>query len=143
MAAPLSPGCPLVVPAVPSVPSQMDLLPFINKAGCECLNESDEHGFENCLRKDSSYLESDCDEQVQPTPSRGLPAAMGMFYCWKNTWGTKLGVPVLSTLRIPKQRGLCWDRMCAAGGSEHILVFQSSLIPVSCAELVSNEETSV
>ncbi|KAF4792723.1 Thioredoxin-like protein 1 [Turdus rufiventris] len=42
----------------------MDLLPFVNKAGCECLNESDEHGFENCLRKDSSYLESDCDEQV-------------------------------------------------------------------------------
>lgn len=43
---------------------QMDLMPFINKAGCECLNESDEHGFENCLRKDSTYLESDCDEQV-------------------------------------------------------------------------------
>jgi len=44
---------------------QMDLMPFINKAGCECLNESDEHGFDNCLRKDSTYLESDCDEQVQ------------------------------------------------------------------------------
>uniref|UniRef100_A0A8C0IFS7 Thioredoxin like 1 n=1 Tax=Bubo bubo TaxID=30461 RepID=A0A8C0IFS7_BUBBB len=43
----------------------MDLMPFINKAGCECLNESDEHGFDNCLRKDSTYLESDCDEQVQ------------------------------------------------------------------------------
>lgn len=43
---------------------QMDLMPFINKAGCECLNESDEHGFDNCLRKDSTYLESDCDEQV-------------------------------------------------------------------------------
>lgn len=43
----------------------MDLMPFINKAGCECLNESDEHGFDNCLRKDSTYLESDCDEQVR------------------------------------------------------------------------------
>lgn len=26
-------------------------MPFINKAGCECLNESDEHGFDNCLRE--------------------------------------------------------------------------------------------
>ena len=43
---------------------QMDLMPFINKAGCECLNESDEHGFDNCLRKDMTFLESDCDEQV-------------------------------------------------------------------------------
>lgn len=39
-------------------------MPFINKAGCECLNESDEHGFDNCLRKDMTFLESDCDEQV-------------------------------------------------------------------------------
>ncbi|KFV73560.1 Thioredoxin-like 1, partial [Dryobates pubescens] len=53
----------------------MDLLPFINKAGCECLNESDEHGFDNCLRKDCSYLQSDCDEQVRGggTPWRGAP----------------------------------------------------------------------
>ncbi|XP_029548374.1 thioredoxin-like protein 1 [Salmo trutta] len=42
----------------------MDLMPFVNKAGCECLNESDESGFENCLVKDTTYLESDCDEQV-------------------------------------------------------------------------------
>lgn len=42
----------------------MDLMPFVNKAGCECLNESDDCGFDNCLVKDSSYLESDCDEQV-------------------------------------------------------------------------------
>ena len=42
----------------------MDLMPFVNKAGCECLNESDDCGFDNCLIKDSSYLESDCDEQV-------------------------------------------------------------------------------
>lgn len=43
---------------------QMDLMPFVNKAGCECLNESDDCGFDNCLIKDTSYLESDCDEQV-------------------------------------------------------------------------------
>ena len=42
----------------------MDLMPFVNKAGCECLNESDESGFDNCLVKDTTYLESDCDEQV-------------------------------------------------------------------------------
>lgn len=42
----------------------MDLMPFVNKSGCECLNESDDCGFDNCLVKDSSYLESDCDEQV-------------------------------------------------------------------------------
>lgn len=46
--------------------SQMDLMPFVNKAGCECLNESDDCGFDNCLIKDSSYLESDCDDQVPP-----------------------------------------------------------------------------
>lgn len=46
----------------------MDLMPFVNKAGCECLNESDEHGFDNCLRKDSTFLESDCDEQVYCLP---------------------------------------------------------------------------
>lgn len=42
----------------------MDLMPFVNKAGCECLNESDECGFDNCLIKNPSCLESDCDEQV-------------------------------------------------------------------------------
>lgn len=67
--------------------SQMDLLPFINKAGCECLNESDEHGFENCLRKDSSYLESDCDEQVRPRRSRGLLGFMWIFYCRRSGTG--------------------------------------------------------
>ena len=42
----------------------MDLIPFVSKTGCECLNESDDCGFDNCLTKDDSYLESDCDEQV-------------------------------------------------------------------------------
>lgn len=48
--------------------AQMDLMPFVNKAGCECLNESDDCGFDNCLIKDSSCLESDCDEQVTSDP---------------------------------------------------------------------------
>jgi hypothetical protein len=26
----------------------MDLMPSVNKAGWECLNESDEHGFDKC-----------------------------------------------------------------------------------------------
>uniref|UniRef100_A0A674MI62 Thioredoxin-like 1 n=1 Tax=Takifugu rubripes TaxID=31033 RepID=A0A674MI62_TAKRU len=50
----------------------MDLMPFVNKAGCECLNESDDCGFDNCLIKDSSYLESDCDEQVCSPHMRDL-----------------------------------------------------------------------
>lgn len=52
---------------------QMDLMPFVNKAGCECLNESDDCGFDNCLIKDSTYLESDCDEQVRGLNSNNLP----------------------------------------------------------------------
>uniref|UniRef100_A0A493SSR3 Thioredoxin like 1 n=1 Tax=Anas platyrhynchos platyrhynchos TaxID=8840 RepID=A0A493SSR3_ANAPP len=54
----------------------MDLMPFINKAGCECLNESDEHGFDNCLRKDSTYLESDCDEQLLITVAFSQPVKL-------------------------------------------------------------------
>ncbi|KAH0627842.1 hypothetical protein JD844_008338 [Phrynosoma platyrhinos] len=54
----------------------MDLMPFVNKAGCECLNESDEHGFENCLRKDSTYLESDCDEQLLITVAFNQPVKL-------------------------------------------------------------------
>lgn len=43
----------------------VDLWSFINKGGCECLNESDEHRFPNCLTNGSAtYLESDCDEQL-------------------------------------------------------------------------------
>ncbi|XP_048707705.2 thioredoxin-like protein 1 isoform X1 [Caretta caretta] len=54
----------------------MDLMPFINKAGCECLNESDEHGFDNCLRKDATYLESDCDEQLLITVAFNQPVKL-------------------------------------------------------------------
>lgn len=42
-----------------------DLTPLINKSGCECLNESDEYEFSNCLESHKgTYLESDCDEQL-------------------------------------------------------------------------------
>lgn len=40
----------------------MDLTTFIMKNMCECLNESDDHTFQNCL--DSGFLASDCDEQL-------------------------------------------------------------------------------
>lgn len=43
----------------------MDLGIFINKSGCECLNESDDHHLSAALAKGPDYLESDCDEQVQ------------------------------------------------------------------------------
>jgi len=42
----------------------MDLLSFINKAYCECLNESDEHTLADALTSQDGFLESDCDEQV-------------------------------------------------------------------------------
>lgn len=42
----------------------MDLGIFINKSGCECLNESDDHHLSAALAKGPDYLESDCDEQV-------------------------------------------------------------------------------
>ncbi|KAM9322079.1 thioredoxin-like protein 1 [Pholidichthys leucotaenia] len=54
----------------------MDLMPFVNKAGCECLNESDDCGFDNCLTKDSSYLESDCDEQLLITIAFNQPVKL-------------------------------------------------------------------
>ncbi|XP_063815839.1 thioredoxin-like protein 1 [Pseudophryne corroboree] len=54
----------------------MDLMPFVNKAGCECLNESDDNGFENCLRKDTTYLESDCDEQLLITVAFNQPVKL-------------------------------------------------------------------
>ncbi|MGH0146514.1 UNVERIFIED_CONTAM: hypothetical protein FKN15_034026 [Acipenser sinensis] len=54
----------------------MDLMPFVNKAGCECLNESDDHGFENGLRKDPTFLESDCDEQLLITMAFNQPVKL-------------------------------------------------------------------
>ncbi|KAL2712766.1 thioredoxin-like protein 1 [Vespula squamosa] len=47
-----------------SVTGHMDLNTFIAKTQCECLNESDDHNFVQCLTTDDGYLESDCDEQL-------------------------------------------------------------------------------
>lgn len=41
----------------------MDLTSFIEKNGCECLNEADNHTLPQLLSK-AGALESDCDEQV-------------------------------------------------------------------------------
>ncbi|KAJ8926132.1 hypothetical protein NQ315_009989 [Exocentrus adspersus] len=46
------------------VAGHMDLLPFIAKAQCECLNETDDHPFAHCLTAEGGYLQSDCDEQL-------------------------------------------------------------------------------
>lgn len=43
----------------------VDLVSFITKSGCECLNESDDHPLAHCLDTNKqTYLESDCDEQL-------------------------------------------------------------------------------
>ena len=42
----------------------MDLMTFINKSDCECLNEADDHPFDHALTSKGGYLESDCDEQL-------------------------------------------------------------------------------
>lgn len=42
----------------------MDLAPFIMKAQCECLNESDDHPLVHALQAGGGVLQSDCDEQV-------------------------------------------------------------------------------
>ncbi|XP_064596138.1 thioredoxin-like protein 1 [Liolophura sinensis] len=41
-----------------------DLNSFLNKSGCECLNESDDHPFTHAITQKGGYLESDCDEQL-------------------------------------------------------------------------------
>ncbi|XP_044744857.1 thioredoxin-like protein 1 [Coccinella septempunctata] len=47
-----------------SVSGYLDLYPFITKAQCECLNESDDHTLEHCLTSGKGFLQSDCDEQL-------------------------------------------------------------------------------
>merc|ERR1711976_84755 len=48
----------------PVVKGHLDLSSMINKSGCECLNESDDHPLEHCLTNNKGFLESDCDEQL-------------------------------------------------------------------------------
>ena len=43
---------------------QIDLVSLINKAGCECLNEEDDHPLSHALTSKGGYLRSDCDEQL-------------------------------------------------------------------------------
>ncbi|XP_043469683.1 thioredoxin-like protein 1 [Leptopilina heterotoma] len=47
-----------------SVAGHMDLISFVAKTQCECLNESDDHPLVQCLSADEGFLESDCDEQL-------------------------------------------------------------------------------
>ncbi|CAL1277124.1 unnamed protein product [Larinioides sclopetarius] len=46
------------------VHGHVDLVSFISKSACECLNDSDDHPFANSLTSGPGYLESDCDEQL-------------------------------------------------------------------------------
>ena len=43
---------------------QVNLASLIDHSGSECLNESDDHPFTNCLKTNAKYLESDCDPQL-------------------------------------------------------------------------------
>ncbi|XP_072173579.1 thioredoxin-like protein 1 isoform X2 [Diadema setosum] len=42
----------------------IDLNSLIDQRHSECLNQSDDHVLEGCLKKGEGYLESDCDEQL-------------------------------------------------------------------------------
>lgn len=42
----------------------MDLVTFITKSECECLNEADDHPLAHGLNSGGGYLASDCDEQL-------------------------------------------------------------------------------
>nr|XP_054751831.1 thioredoxin-like protein 1 [Lytechinus pictus] len=46
------------------VPGYIELNNMIDKQDTECLNESDDHHLDGCLKKGDNYLESDCDEQL-------------------------------------------------------------------------------
>ncbi|GIY12633.1 thioredoxin-like protein 1 [Caerostris extrusa] len=46
------------------VQGHVDLVTFISKSACECLNDADDHPFVNSLTSGAGYLESDCDEQL-------------------------------------------------------------------------------
>lgn len=50
---------------IPCFLIQENLNSLVSRADSECLNESDDHEFGNALSSGSSYLESDCDEQVR------------------------------------------------------------------------------
>jgi hypothetical protein len=43
---------------------QSDVTQNVDKAQGECLNQSNEHKWDNIFKKDESFLESDTDEQL-------------------------------------------------------------------------------
>ncbi|XP_028033460.1 thioredoxin-like protein 1 [Bombyx mandarina] len=47
-----------------TVAGHMDLITFITKSECECLNEADDHPLAQALTNDRGYLASYCDEQL-------------------------------------------------------------------------------
>jgi len=55
------------------VKGHFDLTSLFSTKECNCLNESDDHVFLNAFKKDASYLESDCDEQLILTISFNQP----------------------------------------------------------------------
>ncbi|XP_014778589.1 thioredoxin-like protein 1 [Octopus bimaculoides] len=63
----------------PNVKGYMDLYSLINETCSECLNESDTNPFHNCLLKNGSYLESDCDEQLILFVSFNQPVRLHSF----------------------------------------------------------------
>ena len=42
----------------------MDLGQYLDKSGCECLNEADDHPWAHAMTSGGGFLESDCDEQI-------------------------------------------------------------------------------
>ncbi|GFV31413.1 thioredoxin-like protein 1 [Trichonephila clavipes] len=62
------------------VQGHVDLVSFISKSCCECLNDSDDHPFAISLTSDARYLESDCDEQPdRTTPEDNGPKTLKLF----------------------------------------------------------------
>lgn len=56
-----------------------------------CLNESKEHGFDNCFQKGMTFLESDCDEQLFITVAFNQPVKVYSMRLQRpaNGWGSK------------------------------------------------------
>ncbi|XP_069108906.1 uncharacterized protein, partial [Argopecten irradians] len=63
----------------------MDLGSFINKSGCECLNEADDHPLAHAFTTKGGYLESDCDEQIGPLKLSKCLAVSASAYLSRGT----------------------------------------------------------
>ncbi|XP_046856861.1 thioredoxin-like protein 1 [Xenia sp. Carnegie-2017] len=85
----------------------MVLSPLINKSQCECLNESDDHTLKNIFEKgESSYLESDCDEQMLISISFNLPVKLHSLQLFAPDDGT---APKTVKIFINQTRTLGFD----------------------------------